>query len=187
MPESVPATFAGDPGARAGNPKDRKGATFADYAHIAGVFDEMRAPNGEARPHFETLLGELDSLGIEEIRRRRDACDQIIHEQGITYTVYGDPQGVERSWQLDPIPLIVSQEEWKGVETALIQRATLINRILADCYGKQDLIRSAWLPPALVFAQPDFLRPVHRIQPPDGTFLHFYAADLARSPDGRWR
>ena len=159
---------------------------FADYAHIAGVFDEMRAPDGSARPHFETLLAELDSLGGEEIRRRRDACDQIIHEQGITYTVYGDPQGVERSWQLDPIPLIVSQEEWKGVETALIQRATLINRILADCYGKQDLIRTAWLPPALVFAQPDFLRPVHGLKPPEEKFLHFYAADLARSPDGRW-
>ncbi len=188
MPESAPASFAGDLRARTGSPSGghRKGAMFADYAHIAGVFDEMRAPSGEARPHYETLLGELDSLGIEEIRRRRDACEQIIHEQGITYTVYGGAQGDERPWQLDPIPLIISDGEWKGVETALIQRATLINRILADCYGKQDLIRTAWLPPALVFAQPDFLRPVHEIKPPDDTFLHFYAADLARSPDGRW-
>ena len=188
MPESVQANFAGDPKARGESQPDghRKGGLFADYAHIAGVFDEMRAPGGEARPHFQTLLGELDSLGTEEIRRRRDACEQIIHEQGITYTVYGDAQGAERPWQLDPIPLLISQQEWKGVEAALIQRATLINRILADCYGKQDLIRTAWLPPALVFAQPDFLRPVHEIKPPDDTFLHFYAADLARSPDGRW-
>ena len=159
---------------------------FADYAHTAGVFDEMRAPNGQPRPHFETLLAELDSLGTEEIRRRRDACEQIIHEQGITYTVYGDSHGAERPWELDPIPLVISQQEWRGVETALIQRATLINRILADSYGKQDLIRTACLPPALIFAQPDFLRPVHGLTPPDGTFLHFYAADLARSPDGRW-
>jgi uncharacterized circularly permuted ATP-grasp superfamily protein len=27
----------------------------------------------------------------------------------------------------------------------LIQRATLLNKILADCYGNQDLIRSRWL------------------------------------------
>ena len=188
MPESAPRNFAGHPGTRVGSPSGdhRRGALFADYAHIAGVFDEMRAPSGEARPHFQTLLGELDALGTEEIRRRRDACEQIIHEQGITYTVYGDAQGAERPWQLDPIPLLIAQQEWNGVETALIQRATLINRILADCYGKQDLIRTAWLPPALVFAQPDFLRPVHQVRPPDDTFLHFYAADLARSPDGRW-
>ena len=183
MPDSAPTNIA-----RAGNPPDgqRRGGLFADYAHIAGVFDEMRAPNGEARLHFETLLSELDALGHGEIARRRDACEQIIHEQGITYTVYGDASGAENPWRLDPIPLVISQEEWRGVEKALTQRATLINRILADCYGKQDLIRTAWLPPALVFAQPDFLRPVHEISPPDGTFLHFYAADLARSPDGRW-
>jgi uncharacterized circularly permuted ATP-grasp superfamily protein/uncharacterized alpha-E superfamily protein len=188
MPDSGPTNIASNPGARvestAGVP--RKGGMFADYAHIAGVFDEMRTPDGGARPHFGMLLSELDSLGAEEMRRRRDACEQIIHEQGITYTVYGDEKGTERPWQLDPVPLIIAQQEWKGVEAALIQRATLINRILADCYGKQDLIRTAWLPPALVFAQPDFLRPVHGLTPPDDKFLHFYAADLARSPDGRW-
>jgi len=183
MPEQ---TRTGETRARTAEAGSRKGGMFADYAHIAGVFDEMRAPNGDMRPHFKTLLGELDALGGEEILRRRDACEQIIHEQGITYTVYGDASGAERPWRLDPIPLLIAQEEWRGVEKALIQRATLINRILADCYGKQDLIRSAWLPPALVFAQPDFLRPVHGLVPAEEKFLHFYAADLARSPDGRW-
>ena len=183
MPDGSTTNIAGDPRTRGGH---RKGGMFADYAHAAGVFDEMRAPSGEIRPHFETLLSELDALGTEEIQRRRDACEQIIHEQGITYTVYGDSSGAERPWQLDPVPLVISQDEWSGVEKALIQRATLINRILADCYGKQDLIRTAWLPPALVFAQPDFLRPVHGLKPPEEKFLHFYAADLARSPDGRW-
>jgi len=87
---------------------------------------------------------------------------------------------------LDPIPLIIAPEEWRSLEGALIQRATLINAILADCYGPQDLIRSRRLPPALVFAQPDFLRPCRGIRPPHDTYLHFYAADLARSPDGQW-
>ena len=68
---------------------------------------------------------------------------------------------MERPWQIDPIPLLIAPGEWRSLESALIQRATLINRILADCYGPQELIRSKWLPPALVFAQPDFLRPAH--------------------------
>ncbi|HEY1489744.1 MAG TPA: circularly permuted type 2 ATP-grasp protein, partial [Verrucomicrobiae bacterium] len=34
--------------------------------------------------------------------------------------------------------------------------------------------------------QPDFLRPCHNIRAPKDTLLHFYAADLARSPDGQW-
>ena len=85
-----------------------------------------------------------------------------------------------------PIPFVIAPEEWRALETGLIQRATLLNKILADCYGAQELIRSRWLSPALVFGQPDFLRPCHGIRVPDRHFLHFYAADLARSPDGRW-
>ena len=159
---------------------------FRDYQARNGVFDEMRDPDGSVRPHYEALLRELDELGIDELRHRRQTCEEIIREQGITYTVYGDALGMERPWQLDPVPLVISEPEWRGIETALIQRATLINRILADCYGKQDLIRTAWLPPALLFAQPDFLRPLHGIRPPQDVFLHCYAADIARSPDGRW-
>ena len=109
-----------------------------------------------------------------------------MHEQGITYHVYGDPRGVERPWQLDPVPLVMAPDEWRSLEAGLIQRATLLNKILADCYGSQELIRSRWLSPALVFAQPDFLRPCHGVRVPNDLFLNFYAADLARSPDGRW-
>src|SRR5208282_226628 len=85
-----------------------------------------------------------------------------------------------------PVPLVLAAEEWRSLETALIQRAQLLNRILADCYGPQELIRSRSLPPALVFAQPDFLRPCRGIRPSRDTFLHFYGADLVRAPDGRW-
>src|SRR5258706_2069667 len=93
---------------------------------------------------------------------------------------------MERPWQLDPIPLLIGAAEWRSLEAALIQRATLINRVLADCYGPQELIRSNFLPPALVFAQPDFLRPCYGVRPANESFLHFYAADVARSPDGQW-
>ncbi|MEW6306774.1 MAG: circularly permuted type 2 ATP-grasp protein, partial [Verrucomicrobiota bacterium] len=156
------------------------------YAPAAGVFDEFLLADGSVRPHGGTFLKEIEALGAEELRRRADTCRRMVHEQGITYNVYGDPSGVERLWQLDPIPFLISPEEWAALETALVQRAMLLNRILADCYGPQELIRSGWLPPGLVFAQPDFLRPCHGIRTPHDTFLHFYAADLARSPDGRW-
>ena len=106
----------------------------------------------------------------------------LIQEQGITYHVYTDPRGTERPWQLDVIPFIVPPEEWREIEAGLIQRARLLNRILADCYGPQELIRSRWLSPALVFAQPDFLRPCHNPHGGAGAF----AADLGALADGRW-
>ncbi len=42
------------------------------------------------------------------------------------------------------------------------------------------------LPAPLVYGNPQFLRPCHNIEARNGIFLQFYAADLGRSPDGRW-
>ncbi len=154
--------------------------------NASDLFDELRDEAGEIRPHYASLCHHLEELGRHEMRRRTESARRMIQEQGITYNVYGDSEGMERAWQLDPVPLVLSASEWRGLEAALIQRATLLNQIMADCYGPQDLIRSGWLPPALVFAQPDFLRPAHNASPAQSSFLQFYAADLARSPDGRW-
>jgi uncharacterized circularly permuted ATP-grasp superfamily protein/uncharacterized alpha-E superfamily protein len=159
---------------------------LAGYQPVPGAFDELLATDGQPRPHYSKLLGALEGLSPTELQLRWDTCQRFVHEQGITYNVYGDPRGMERLWQLDPVPFVMAPEEWRTIEAGLVQRALLLNRILADCYGAQELIPSRWLSPALVFAQPDFLRPCHNLRPPDDVFLHFYAADLARSPDGRW-
>jgi uncharacterized circularly permuted ATP-grasp superfamily protein/uncharacterized alpha-E superfamily protein len=159
---------------------------LADYHPVPGVFDELLNAAGKMRPHYDVLMRELDGLGEAGIKARRETGNRLIHEQGVTYNVYGDPAGMERPWRLDPIPFIISPTEWRALEKALIQRATLYNAILADCYGPQSLIRSGRLPPALVFAQPDFLRACHGIKPSHDIFLNHYGVDLARSPDGQW-
>lgn len=159
---------------------------LANYHHSAKAYDELLASNGHPRRHYAPLLSELDTTNVTDLHRRLETGQRLVREHGITYNVYGDPRGMERPWQLDPIPFIIAPDEWRALEIGLIQRAMLLNKILADCYGAQELIHSRWLSPALVFGQPDFLRPCHGIRVLGDTFLHFYAADLARSPDGRW-
>jgi len=156
------------------------------YRQGASAFDEMLAENGRVRPHYARLMDTFEQFSPAELPRRWETCQRIVLEQGITYNVYGDPLGMERPWQLDPIPFIIAPDEWRTIESGLIQRALLLNKILADCYGDQKLIHTRWLSPAMVFAQPDFLRPCHNVRAPGDAFLNFYAADLARSPDGRW-
>ncbi len=159
---------------------------LANYPHDGAGFDELMDKDGQLRPHYAKWLSALEVLDAPEMNRRAEMAKLLIQEQGITYHVYSDPQGTERLWPLDPIPFLVAPEEWRTIETGLIQRAKLLNTILADCYGPQELIRSRWLSPALVFAQPDFLRPCHSTRATQNTMLHFYAADLGRSPDGQW-
>ena len=119
---------------------------IADYPQTAGVYDEMSAAGGVLRPHWDTFISSLTALGGEELAHRWRTARQRIRTNGVTYNVYGDPQGADRPWSLDAIPLIIPPSEWAQLETGLIQRARLLNRILADLYGPQQLLRGGHIP-----------------------------------------
>jgi uncharacterized circularly permuted ATP-grasp superfamily protein/uncharacterized alpha-E superfamily protein len=159
---------------------------FADYAPDSRAFDEMVSARGVVRPHGAGLVGALEGLGPTELSARLDAARQTIRDHDVTYNVYGDPLGMDRPWQLDIVPLAMAPAVWNRLDAGLAQRARLLDLILADVYGDQRLQRERLLPPALVYANPGFLRPCHGLPVARGRYLHLHAADLARTPDGAW-
>jgi uncharacterized circularly permuted ATP-grasp superfamily protein/uncharacterized alpha-E superfamily protein len=156
------------------------------YEATPGFYDEVLGSGTELRPHWRELSESVNAMGTQGLTRRWREGQRLIHDNGITYNVYSDPESTSRPWPLDPVPLMMDPAEWKTIEAAVIQRAMLFNSILADLYGPQHLLREKMLPAELVLPNPAFLRPCWGIQPPGGVFLHMYAADLARSPDGQW-
>ena len=156
------------------------------YRQAPGVYDEMSPASGVLRPHWDRLIDSMSALGVDELARRWKIARQRIRENGVTYNVYGDPLGMDRPWNLDSIPLLIPPSEWAVLEAGLVQRARLLNLVLADLYGPQQLLRGGLLPPALVFANPAFWRPCHGLPTPPQPYLHLLAVDLARSPDGQW-
>ncbi len=154
------------------------------YAPRPTAYDESFDTDGRPRAHQVELWRGLEALGASEISKRWEQGRRLIRENGVTYNVYGDPRGMDRPWVLDPIPLVISAEEWAKLARGLDQRARLLNALLADLYGKQESLKERLLPPELVFGCPAFLRPLHGAEPPGGIYLHLYATDLARAPDG---
>jgi len=150
------------------------------------AYNEL-APDGVTpRPHWANFIESLQGIGTDELARRWERAERRIRENGITYNIYGDPQGATRPLAIDPIPLLISAEEWRHIEAGIIQRAHLLNLILEDIYGARQLITNSDLPAALLFANPAFLRPLTGIAVPKCSYLHVLAVDLARSPDGTW-
>ncbi|MGO9606223.1 MAG: circularly permuted type 2 ATP-grasp protein [Candidatus Binataceae bacterium] len=168
-----------------GTPREEHASTWP-YQSNSAFYDEMLAPEGQVRPHWRVLMDSITAMGPEGLGNRWQEGRRLIHDNGVTYNVYGDPRSTDRPWPLDPIPLVIEQREWAAIEEAMRQRATLLNAILADLYGPQRLLRAGMFPPELVFRHPNFLRPCCNVPVPGGIYLHNYCADLARSPDGRW-
>jgi uncharacterized circularly permuted ATP-grasp superfamily protein/uncharacterized alpha-E superfamily protein len=163
-------------------------AGIAPAADKPPPFDEMVTGAGQIRPHWQPLMGALRTLPQGALAERMDRARRQYDENGVTYNVFAETRGPQRPWQFDLLPMPIPAEEWAEIEKALIQRATLLDRIVADLYGPQSLIRDRLLPPALVHTNPAFLRPCHGITPANGApHLHFYAADIARGLDGNWR
>ncbi len=156
------------------------------YSPAPGIYDEMSSAPGAFRPHWDAYMASLSEIGREELGRRWKTAQQRIRENGVSYNVYGDPLGMDRPWNLDAIPILISPNEWRDLEAGLIQRARLLNWIAADIYGPQRLLRGGHLPPAIVFGNPGFWRPCHDLRISDNTHLHLLAVDLARSADGQW-
>jgi uncharacterized circularly permuted ATP-grasp superfamily protein/uncharacterized alpha-E superfamily protein len=156
------------------------------YPNPEGRFDELFAAPGEPRPPWSRLYAAISTASHGAIHEMRDAAERQIRDSGVTYNVYADPKGQDRPWDLDVLPLIIDGQEWAQIEAGIAQRASVLNSILADIYGPQQLLREGLIPPRLVHGHSGFLRPAHRAQLPGGIHLHVYGADLARSPDGQW-
>src|ERR1051326_5948142 len=157
-----------------------------NYSATTGIFDEMEEAPARPRPHWRTFIDSLQHVDRRELASRWENGRRIIREHGVTYNVYGDPQGMDRPWELDFMPLLITPDEWARIEAGLIQRLRLFNLILADIYGgSQRLLRDGFLPPELVYANLGFLRPCRGIEVASGVYLHLHACDLGRSPDGR--
>ncbi len=149
--------------------------------HFSGVYkDAVDLP-----PHWRRLFRNIDRLGEKRLNRHKKDAQQLLRENGAIHNVFGDPR-VSRSWSYDPLPLILDEEEWAPIERGLLQRAELLNLILADIYGEQKLIRQGYLPAELVFSHKKFLYPCVGIGAGRNKHLTLYSADLAKGSDGQF-
>ena len=144
-------------------------AHYADYTRAWSIF-------------FENC--EADGLG--DLSQRAASLARQIRDNGVTYNVYADEGGPQRPWSLDLFPLVLTPDSWQQIEVGVKQRVRVLDHVMADIYGPQQLLKLGLLPPALVQGHPGYLRAMHGVKPVGGTHLHIAAFDLARGPDGNW-
>ncbi|MFH1983496.1 MAG: circularly permuted type 2 ATP-grasp protein [Pseudomonadota bacterium] len=173
------------------DPREHPPASASMFEAVAfppDAYCEAFMPSAQPREHWQALISALDTTGPDLLKHRQDRARRMRHEDGATYNPFDDPTGRGGTpWALELIPLPLTAGEWAGLEAGLIQRARLLDQILADTYGPQKLLNSGQVPPELVFANPNFLHACHGVQPAGNRFLTYYAADLYRGADGRFR
>ena len=156
------------------------------YSPLPAIPDEMVGPDGNLRPLWRDFATALAALTPEDVERRRARADQYLRDSGVFYRQYGGGQSVERPWPLSAIPVLIDEADWEKLIPGLIQRAEVLEALMADLYGENRMVEGGHLPPSLITANPEWLRPMVGIAPQSGHYLHFLAFEIGRGPDGQW-
>ncbi|MFT4151689.1 MAG: circularly permuted type 2 ATP-grasp protein [Paracoccaceae bacterium] len=169
-----------------GNPAPVRLDPLAGYRPLPGVPDELMTPNGALRPGWGPLMRLIADLKPEEIQHRFARGNQYLRDAGVFFRQYGDGDSPERDWPLNHVPVVIPEYEWQALAAGLIQRADLLERVVADLYGPNHLVADGHLPAGLIAQSPEWLRPMVGVTPRGGHFLNFLSFEIGRGPDGQW-
>jgi uncharacterized circularly permuted ATP-grasp superfamily protein/uncharacterized alpha-E superfamily protein len=154
------------------------------YRPLPDTPDELIGADGQPRDYWVKFLSGLSELAADELEKRFELATRHIRDTGVSYRIYGEDS--ERTWPINPMPLLLGSAEWRHIVDGVQQRASLLEALLRDIYGSARLVIEGHLPAAAVTGSADFIRAVRGIEPPGGRWLNLYAVDLGRGPDGRW-
>ena len=150
------------------------------------AYDEAFLDSGEPRAHWIGALQAYRNFPAGEFAQRVKRANRRLSEDGATFDLLAPTEHARGPLGFDLMPLVVSATEWDDVMRALDQRARLLDLVLRDLYGPQRLLEEGLLPSEIVFRNPAFVRPFHKLRPFEEQRLALYAAELARGPSGDW-
>ncbi len=146
-------------------------------------YDEVVDADGSLRPAWRTLAASALEITDVQLRRVQRDIGRFLGDDGVTYRRPGEPGS---RWRLDPLPLVLSAQDWAPLEVGLAQRAELLNALLADLHGPRSVLAQGVVPPAVVYAHQGYLRVAARPGTVDDRPLLLTATDVARTPAGDW-
>ena len=138
------------------------------YSPLPDVYDEFCVAPGEPRPDVARVARLLNQIGRSEFQRRQRLAESAFRVGGITFSVYSDRRGVEKTFPFDLLPRVIPAHEWVLLERGIKQRLRALNLFLADVYGEQRILREGRIPAALVETSEGYRKSMRGIKPPGG-------------------
>jgi uncharacterized circularly permuted ATP-grasp superfamily protein len=87
-------------------------------------------------------------------------------------------------FRLDPVPRVISADDWAALEAGLLQRVRALDAFCADIYGARRIVRDGVMP-ARVVETIDTLEPALNGTSCD-RWIGIAGLDVVRAPDGRF-
>jgi len=146
----------------------------------------MRGLEDEVLPHYQRYVEWAAKLPPEHFAQKRQEADVMFRRVGITFAVYGDESGTERTIPFDIIPRIIPAADWKVLEQGLRQRVKALNLFLRDIYHEQAILREGIIPPRKVLENAQYRGVMQGLKVPGDTYAHIAGVDIVRAGQGEF-
>ena len=138
------------------------------------------------RQHYRAYAEWLDSKPQDFLPQKQREADALYTRQGITFAVYGDESGTERSIPFDIIPRIIRPAAWKIISDGACQRVRALNAFLKDIYHDQEIIKAGIVPEAQVTGNPAYRPEMRGIHVPGDVYVHIAGIDIVKTGEGQF-
>jgi len=150
------------------------------------VFNEMLNAKGAVRPHYAQVAEWLGAQSKASLKRKQQEAEILFRRLGITFSVYGTENALERLIPFDLVPRIISAAEWRLLERGIEQRVRALNAFLYDIYHRQEIIRAGRIPADLVIENEAYLSEMIGHNPPLNVYSHIIGVDIVRTSESEF-
>lgn len=162
---------------------------FNAYNLPAGVLDEVIDAEGRVRPAYSRVIEKFTAQSESDFPTIHNYAKDYLRKQGISFLVYSRAAGKhqEDTFPIDLFPRLITPEEWKQLETGMIQRNTAINLFLKDVYNQGHIFRDKVVPYELIMSAGGYIREMEGFTPPGDVYTHICGTDLIKDHEGVWQ
>ncbi len=154
-----------------------------DAYNPQGLYDEYFSKSGQLRPELAPILEWFQALPSQDMPHIKAQLESVLEELGATFSFDGEE---DRVLPFDPIPRVITAEEWQMLTAGLAQRVKVLNMFCADVYSDQRVIAEGVIPRDVVESALRFRPECMGIKPPRDIWCHISGIDLVRNSDGNW-
>lgn len=122
----------------------------------------------------------------EMLIKQKEAVNRWMERFGVRFGIYKNGVFNEQIFPFDPIPRIISNNDWREIEAGLVQRVNALNLFLKDIYTDKNIVKDGIIPEEFVYSSKGYLAQCEGIVPPKGIFSHISGIDLVQAKDGIW-
>ncbi len=159
---------------------------FSSYDLLPNTWDEMYNNPSDIRSQYKIINEYLKSTSPEMLFKKEELSKQLFMNQGVTFTVYNDNEGIEKIFPFDIVPRIITSSEWEKIDRGIKQRLKALNLFIKDIYHEQYIIEDGIIPAELIYSCPNFLREMKGVKVPHDIYVHIAGVDLIRNNDGEF-